>query len=346
MVNIEKSNSARFRKPGFRSALGLAAVAGLVAAAFVVRNKTREAERMNPPIGQFLEVDGIRLHYVEQGQGQPVVLLHGNGSMTEDFAASGLVDRLAENHRVIVFDRPGFGHSERPRSRVWTPVAQARLLRRALQQLDVEQPTVLGHSWGTLVALAMALEFPSYVRSLVLLSGYYYPSLRLDTALLSPPAIPVIGDLLRFTISPLLGRAIWPGAVKMIFSPAAVSPRFAAFPVWMALRPSQLRASAAESAMMIPAAMTLCRRYQELTMPVVIMAGAGDRIANPQHNSRRLHDELPQSELRVTPGCGHMIHYLVPDDVTAAIDDAEQAALLREMPPLLKDAAPHRVNVH
>ncbi len=332
MINIKDNDAARFKRTTRKRGLALAAIGALVAAAFVVRSKTRQAERAHPPIGQFIEVDGVRLHYVEHGQGQAVVLLHGNGSMVEDFTGSGLLDQANANYRFIVFDRPGFGHSERPRNRIWTPIAQARLLQRALQQLGVEQPIVLGHSWGTLVALAMALEFPSYVRSLVLLSGYYYPSLRLDAALASPPAIPLIGDLMRFTISPLVGRAVWPFAVKKIFSPAAVSPRFAAFPVWMALRPSHLRAAAAESAMMAPAAMALCKRYQELSMPVMILAGVDDRIANAEQNSKRLHDELPQSELHLTPGAGHMIHYLVPDEVMSAIDAAEQAAVLRQTP--------------
>ena len=347
MMNIKNNDGAPVKSPVRQGGWMLGAGAALIAAAFVVRSKTRQAERAHPPIGQFIEIEGVRLHYVERGQGQAVVLLHGNGSMIEDFAASGLIERTAKNYRVIVFDRPGFGHSERPRNRIWTPIAQARLLQRALQQLGVEQPIVVGHSWGTLVALAMALEFPSYVRSLVLLSGYYYPSVRLDVALVSPPVIPVIGDLLRFTVSPLLGRAIWPAAVKKIFSPAAVSPRFAAFPVWMALRPSQLRAAAAESAMMVPAAMTLCKRYPELTMPVVIMAGAGDRIANAQHNSQRLHDELPHSDLRITAGAGHMIHYLVPDEVAAAIDAAEAAADAHQIPILAQQAGlPDQQTVH
>jgi pimeloyl-ACP methyl ester carboxylesterase len=134
--------------------------------------------------------------------------------------------------------------------------------------------------------------------------------------------------LMRHTISPLLGRLMWPALVRKIFSPAAVSPGFDAFPVWMALRPSQLRASAAESALMIPSAMMLFRRYRELKMPVVIMAGADDRIADAQRNSARLHDELAQSDLRLTPGAGHMIHHLAPDDVMAAIDSAEQSSAL------------------
>lgn len=78
----------------------------------------RRAEAKNPPSGRFLEVDGVRLHYAEFGNGPPLVLLHGNGSMIEDFTSSGLVDLAMQTHRVIVFDRPGFGHSTRPRGRV------------------------------------------------------------------------------------------------------------------------------------------------------------------------------------------------------------------------------------
>jgi pimeloyl-ACP methyl ester carboxylesterase len=298
----------------------------LCAAAMVVRSKIRKAERIHPPAGQFIEVDGVRLHYFERGQGQPLVLLHGNGAMAEDFDISGLVDTAARHYRVIVIDRPGFGHSERPRSRMWTPAAQARLVYQALRQLDVDQPLLLGHSWGTMVALAMALEHPAYVRGLVLLSGYYYPSLRLDVPLLSPPAIPLLGDILRYTVSPLLSRALWPGVVRRMFSPAQTPPRFSAFPVWMALRPSQLRASAAESAMMIPAALTLSRRYRELALPMAILAGAADRVADPEHNAQRLHQALPHSELRLAPGVGHMVHYTAQEDVLAAIDTVERTA--------------------
>jgi pimeloyl-ACP methyl ester carboxylesterase len=338
MSKTAKRDVTRTKRPARRSTLAFAAVGALLAAAFVVRSKTRQAERAHPPLGQFVNADDVRLHYVERGQGQAVVLLHGNGSMVEDFVASGVFDQASANYRVIAFDRPGFGHSERPRGRTWTPVAQAHLLQRALRKIGVEQPIIVGHSWGTLVALAMALEFPSYVRSLVLLSGYYYPTLRFDVALVSPLAIPVLGDLMRVTISPLISRAVWPAAVKTIFRPAAVSPRFDAFPMWMALRPSQLRAAAAESAMMIPAAMKLCNRYRELTMPVLILAGTGDRIADPHKNSQRLHDELPQSELRLVPGAGHMIHYLVPGEVMAAIDAAEESAARRQMPLLAAGA--------
>jgi uncharacterized protein (TIGR02271 family) len=302
----------------------LISIAVIIAAAVIFNlYKKRQAEQANPPVGQFIDVEGVRLHYIDKGQGEPIVLLHGNGSMIQDFIISGLVDLLASQYRVIAFDRPGYGYSKRPRGRSWNPIAQARVLRIALQQLQVTHPVVLGHSWGTMVALALALQSPAYVRSLVLISGYYYPTFRPDVPIFSAPAIPVIGDIMRYTISPILGRLMWPGLLRMIFGPAPTPPHFSEqFPVWMALRPSQLRASAAESGLMIPSAFKFQRHYQQLTMPVVIVSGANDRFVHPNRHSMRLHRELPQSELRLIPGAGHMVHQLAPHEVSAAVDEA------------------------
>jgi len=82
------------------------ALAALTVAALVNRILARKAERDNPAAGQFVEVDGVRLHYVDRGSGEPVVLLHGNGSMIQDFEASGLIAMAAGKYRVIAFDRP------------------------------------------------------------------------------------------------------------------------------------------------------------------------------------------------------------------------------------------------
>lgn len=316
----------------------------LAAAALYVQRRSRQAERDNPPQGQFIEVEGVRLHYIERGEGPPLVLLHGDGSMIQDFVASGLVERAAQRYRVIVFDRPGYGYSERPRTTVWTPQAQAELLHHALHLLGVRQAIVLGHSWGTLVAISMALANPGFVKSLILLSGYYYPTARLDVPLLSPPAIPVIGDLMRFTISPLLGRLMWPALMRRIFSPAPMPERFEReFQPWMALRPSQLRASAGDAALMIPATFSLRDRYRELSMPVAIMAGAGDKYVNTHTQSERLHDALQQSTLHVTDGAGHMLHQFAPDEVLRVIDSTAEdsraaqriAATTHVRPPVL-----------
>jgi pimeloyl-ACP methyl ester carboxylesterase len=105
---------------------------------------------------------------------------------------------------VIAIDRPGFGHTRRPRSTVWTPEAEANLIAATLNKIGVSRAVIFGHSWGTLVALALAAKYPQQVQALVLASGYYYPNARADVVILSPPAIPVIGDALSQTLYPLL----------------------------------------------------------------------------------------------------------------------------------------------
>src|SRR5439155_415703 len=80
-----------------------------------------------------------------------------------------------QDHRVIAFDRPGFGHSERPRNRIWTAEAQADLLWRALCEIAVHRPVIVGHSWGALVAIAMALRDQADTAGLSLLSGLLLP---------------------------------------------------------------------------------------------------------------------------------------------------------------------------
>jgi pimeloyl-ACP methyl ester carboxylesterase len=302
----------------------LGAAAALGASALYAVAKTREAERRHPPIGRFMTVDGVRLHYLERGRGEPLVLIHGNGTMIQDFLVSGVVDALAERHRVILIDRPGYGYSERPRA-LWTPRAHATLFEKALRRLGVTQAVVLGHSWGSLVAVALALQAPQMVRSLVLASGYYYPTLRADVVLFSPPAIPVLGDVMRYTVSPVVSRLILPGLIKAMFAPAPVPERFdEEFPRDLMLRPSQLRASAEDAALMTPVTVELQEHYRDLKLPVVIIAGADDQVADVGRQSERLHRELPQSALIVVPGLGHMIHHLAPEQVVRAVEQASE----------------------
>ncbi len=300
-------------------AAGAAAGAALAGTALFNRSRTRRAERNNPPLGTFLSVGGTRLHYVERGEGEPLVLLHGNGTMIEDWIVSGILDELAKTNRVVAFDRPGFGHSERPRSRIWTPTAQAGLLAQAFTELGLEKPLVVGHSFGAIVALALAIHRPQAVSGIVLIGGYYYPSVRGDVLLVGQPAVPGIGDVMRHTISPLLGSALVPRINAKIFSPAPVPERWTReFPMEMALRPSQIRAEAAEAAIMIPGAAALAARYTELSGPVTIIAGQGDAIVDASQ-PQLFHQALPQSRYVQLEASGHMVHHTKPDAVIAAI---------------------------
>ena len=299
----------------------LGAAAALASAAFV-HQRAWLAERANPPLGRFMDVEGARVHYLERGEGTPLVMLHGNGSMIQELRLSGLYELASTRYRVIVPDRPGYGYSSRPRHRWWGPRAQAALLRAMLARLGIERPIIFAHSFGTLVALAYALEYPAATRSLVLASGYYFPTARLDIPFMASPAIPLLGDLMRHSISPLVARMVWPHMLRLVFSPAPVPRYFSLFPTWMALRPSQLRASAEEAALLVPSAMRLQRLYRALEVPALIVAGSQDRYVNPARHSAELARRVPYGELVLSPRAGHMVHHVDPRRVLHAIEAA------------------------
>lgn len=293
----------------------LAATAGWVAL------RAKRAMRNDPQSGTFIDIDGARIHYIDRGLGPVIVLLHGNALRLEDFVAAGMIDRLAKDHRVIAFDRPGFGHSDRPRKQLWTPDAQAALLHKALKQLGVSEAIIVGHSWATLVAIALTLREQTAVRRLVLISGYYFADARLDVLMAAPAAIPVIGDAMRYTVSAIFTRLMLGRSIKAMFSPKPVPTGF--LPVLsreMLVRPLQIRADAEDAAFMIPAARELSKRYSEIIVPVVIFAGEDDKVVSPDKQARNLHAQLSGSELHVIPGEGHMVHYGQLDKVIAAVE--------------------------
>ncbi len=310
----------------YPAAAALTAAASLMAAAaFVNWRLAKKAQRENPPQGQFVEIDGVHLHYVERGTGRPLVLLHGNGSMIQDFESAGLIDMAAQNYRVIVFDRPGFGHTSRPRNVIWSPEAQADLFMEALVRLNVQQAVVLGHSWGASIAIALAARHPALVQALVLASGYSFPTARADVLVQSGPAIPGLGDIFAYTLSPILSRVLWPPMLRKLFGPRPVPHKFQSFPKALAVRPSQIRASAAEAAMMIPAAIHASKSYNELSLPIIIVAGEDDRLIDIDEQSGRLHSEVKQSKMHRIPGAGHMVQQSATGDVMSAIDEAAAA---------------------
>ncbi|MGB8521068.1 MAG: alpha/beta hydrolase [Candidatus Tumulicola sp.] len=245
------------------------------------------------------------------------MLLHGNGVTAQDWKSSGLIHALVGTHRVIAFDRPGFGYSTRPRGQVWTAAAQATLLHEALQRLNIGATVIVGHSWGTLVALALALEYPVHYKGLLLISGYFFPTFRVDAALFGTPALPIIGDVLRYTVLPPLGAALAPVVSAQLFAPADVDPAIKP-ELAMAIRPWQIRANAEDAALMVPSAASMEHRYKELAVPVAIVAGADDKVVSPAQ-SKRLAEEIPASKLLIIHGVGHMVHYTAKETIAETI---------------------------
>jgi pimeloyl-ACP methyl ester carboxylesterase len=301
------------------------------------------AERRRPPTGRFIEVNGARLHYTDQGAGRAVVLLHGNGVSGDDYKTSGVAERLVGAYRVIIFDRPGFGHTPRPRGQLWRAAEQADLIHAALVKLGVGDAIIVGHSWGTLVAMAIAERHPANVRGLVLLSGYYFPTARLDTLLITPLTMPVLGDILSYTMAPLFGWLTMPLAKRAMFAPSPVTERFKReFSTAMAVRPWQIRASALDGVAMVPDASRLSPQYGSLSIPVAIMTGDGDKVIPPKQ-ADKLRQAIPDGTLQILHGIGHMIHHVATHQVVSAIDEVAGKSAANVLPRAEGSGSDHRL---
>ncbi len=135
-------------------------------------------------------------------------------------------------------------------------------------------------------------------------------------------AVPVLGDILRYTISPVLGWLLMPGFKRMLFAPARLTARFKAeYSPAMALRPSQIRATAMDGVLMVPGVTGL--NYGELAMPVAIMAGHGDKVVG-NRQAERLHAAIPGSTLRIVEGAGHMVHHIAFREVAEAVAEVQR----------------------
>jgi pimeloyl-ACP methyl ester carboxylesterase len=197
---------------------------------------------------------------------------------------------------------------------------QADLFAKALEQLEIRQPVVVGHSWGTLVAIALGLRNDYPIRGLVLASGYYFPTVRLDVWLMSGPAVPIVGDILRYTLASILSLAILPALLRKIFAPRPVPRAFKnEFPISLMLRPKQLRAAAEESAFLIPSSAQLQLLYSRISYPVRLIHGDQDQLIE-REQSDRLHHTISQSVLQIVQGAGHMVHHADPAAIARAVD--------------------------
>src|SRR6516162_2698115 len=137
-------------------------------------------EAAHPAAGQFVEVEGGRLHVLELGpagheERPPIVMVHGASGNLNDLRVA-LGDRLARNRRVILVDRPGHGWSDRPGGVTdASPARQAALILEALDRMGVERFVLLGHSLGGAVASALALAWPDRLAGLILLAPVTHP---------------------------------------------------------------------------------------------------------------------------------------------------------------------------
>lgn len=279
-----------------------------------------------PPAGPFVPVADGRLATLqagpETGARGTVVLIHGASANAADPMA-GVGDALAaRGFRVIAFDRPGHGWSDRLDAA--TPAAQAARIAEALAALDPGPVTVLGHSWGGAVALALALDHPERVSALALVAPVALPFPR---RIALPwywrlAAEPPVAWLLSRTIGPPLALYHLRGAAAQAFRPQPPSAGYlerARVP--LAVRPGALLANV-EDLMGLPAALERqSRRYGALRVPALIVSGDADPLVRIESQAEPLADRVPSARLLRLPGIGHMVPWVASDRLAEAVAD-------------------------
>ncbi|WP_103333436.1 alpha/beta fold hydrolase [Pseudotabrizicola formosa] len=311
----------------------LAASAALIGLGLIAatqwRLTTREAaaRASHPPTGQFVTVEGVRVHLQVAGSGPDLVMIHGaNGNLREFTFA--LMEQLSRRYRVIAVDRPGLGYSDPVPGDQASVAAQARLLRAAVEQLGASAPIVLGQSYGGSVALAWALQSPP--AALVLVSS---PSLPWPGAL--DPWYRITATALgRHTLVPLASALVTEGFVRTtidaVFAPQAAPEGYADhLGIGLTLRRDSLAINVMQINQLRPQVEAMQQDYPTLTLPVELVHGDADTIVPLHIHSAPLAQILPNAALTVLPGAGHMPHHTHPETVIAAIDRAAQRAGLR-----------------
>lgn len=300
----------------------IVAVAVAVAGYFVFKTQRIVAwvERTMPPAGKFIEVKGNRIHYVDVGEGPPIVFLHGLGAQLHHFT-DPLFKVFGSGYRLIALDRPGSGYSTRARGSTGRLPEQADIVCAFMEQLGLEKPVIVGHSLGGSVALAIAVEHPDAISGLVLLAALTHKEVELRPEF---KALFVSSPLKRFvlahTVSAPAGLKYGMKTMGLIFAPHPPPKNYMTDNGgYIGLRPSHYYASATDFAVIEMDLPRLSERYNEIEVPSGLLFGGVDPIIRIEVQGTPVKEKIQGLDLEVAEGLGHMPQFIGPETVAAFI---------------------------
>ena len=301
------------------SLLTIALVGPLIVPILPVPDTVPEAQLADPD-SQFVEVDGVTVHYKTagvEGEGPTFVLIHGFGSST--YTWHEVMADFGELGRVIAFDLPAFGLTERPLPNDWdsnpyTPQAQVDLTLGLLDALNIGQAVLIGHSSGGVVAAQVAVKQPERVAGLVLVDAPILSGGRnAPRFLLRLPQINRLGPVFMRQFAGQPGtdflRNAWsdPDSLDEETLEAYRKP---------------LQANDWDRALWEYAKVNGTVRLEpdlpRLSLPTLVLTGTDDEIVPPEQ-SERLAETLPDATLEAFEDCGHVPHEECPAPFTDAV---------------------------
>ncbi len=297
---------------------GLAGFAGLTA---------RRVEAALPPQGRFVEIDGNRIHYLEEGSGPVILMVHGLGGQMRNFTYA-LVDRLKDRFRIVVMERPGAGYSRRAPGASARLSSQADVVAKFIGALGLGKPLLVGHSLGGALSLAVGLQHPKAVSGLALISPLTQPQ---DT----PPKAfaglyirsPLVRWLAAWTLATPMAIRTRDAVLGAVFGPEPVPDDFATRGGGMlSLRPRTFYSTSTDLVAANEDLPGFQARYATLKLPAGVIFGAGDRILDAQVHGAPMADQVPGLTCETIDGAGHMIPLTQPERVAAFIESMAERA--------------------
>jgi pimeloyl-ACP methyl ester carboxylesterase len=300
----------------------------LAASAVFTHVIARKVEKSFPPTGEWIEVEGERIHYRRMGQGPAIVLVHGLGGQSKNFDYLPLQE-LAQRWTLVLPDRPGSGYSPRRDEGKARIGEQGRLVAAFIRAMRFDQPPLLvGHSLGGAIALNVALQAPDCIAGLALIAPLTHfdpnvPAPFRGMAIRSPGVRKFISHTIAAPLAIVNTRAV----LHALFAPHVAPPDVAVRGGGLySLRPASFYGASTDMVAVGEDLPAQQQRYGELRMPVHILYGDGDRVLDWHANGEALRDKVPQAELKVIPG-GHMIPVTAATATAAWLEETARAVL-------------------
>ena len=306
-----------------RRSFGLGLIAHGVTACDKIENyaiPSKFAEQNVPITGNVLNLNGLPVHgYIEGNGAQDIVFIHGAFGNLRDWVFAGRA--LSKfDRRAIYIDRPGFGYSQRDESK-WDAERQADQARAYLKKIKGKNPILVGHSWGSLVAMTWAAKYPEEVKGIISIGGLNMPFYGVSKIVNDIGVINLVYELYFSNVARKVDRNSIKKFASRMFRPQDIPSGYLDYiGSDLSRRLSTMKANKSDLSVTSNALDRNFALYHNMEMPVEIIHGEKDFLLPIKNHAVAFNKVMPNSRLHILPKVGHMAHHFASKEISDSIN--------------------------